>query len=550
METQKVKPIFSAEEYESAVSKQKELDETYAALQDITPLSEGAYGCVFKAIKSNSDIKSYYEFDRNKYKAVKIQLKSNKAQSFKEEFMVQELSSHKTNLFLNPFVAIIFNVYALEYNRREYTRIMERFRDSKCKKFGEALEKNLSNNTQILTLIEMELYDRSLHQAMRERPNLFLNPKVVQSIILQLLFSFYSMQKELGIIHRDIHSGNILLKEIHHNMTLYVDPQNSYDLDLSGEVPLCAITDFGISTSIYSKTFSDSVTEDYPVNYFLNSHAKLVRGPQLDYWTLAMWICKMVLVDWKLPENHAGLKKFPVSFNSLMKPNYFWNRYEFYKKAMTELPEAILFGWYELMLKAQFQYYLGNGLVPPKYMLREAGLEITDMDVKKADYIKKNKDLVFEIGKSLTLNGSNIFNEMIKELKRRLGNKGLEIIRRLCSWIPFKGKRIEPMDYIYQSHNYLASIIKSSYFDTLRGSTHDLKYGYFEHSIQGVLAVLSESFNTNDTIGVCKIKEGKSILWNITRDESFCNHLHHTDDLLHYLENKKQTESLCPLHNS
>lgn len=518
------------------------ITDSYNNLSDVLFLGKGKYGCVFKTLMPPEHRRRFEKTDGTNI-AVKISLELD----FTEQYLSMSLSLLKTEKFLNPFVVTIYDTYRLKYTKSGYNKLAERLKEVGCEDLGDSLQEvAMIQGDERATFMEMQLFDKSMSSLLEEQPYFLHTRFDTLNLIFQLIFSLYCIQRQLDIIHGDLHYGNLLVQFPQNPMpmTLYVDPKTSFDFVFDKNMPILAISDFGLAKSPQIKGTTLSTFPE-PVNVLLKPRKQLKYGPQIDVNNLGLALIAMSLADWKPPKLRTNRGKFMMNLQLMFDVSRYLE--SDLKKAEMEanISSEDLFHYFPMAI---LQHFLGNGIVPSKEDFETHGFKQKHINTELIAFIEKNKELLLDLGKDAAFGTVNVIEAAVKEFKSKSSPSVFQLVKSLCAWFPFEGKT--PESNVFYTYKYLESLLKSKHFMGFKGDKNKdiAKYGYFEEiRITEIVCILGSSFGL-EQMAVCQTTDGKGILWDIHKNKEFCNHKHPVNDLIEYLSNKGIKDPICPSH--
>jgi len=344
-----------------------------------------------------------------------------------------------------------------------------------------------------------------------------LSKKMLAQLLFQLVWTLNVLQRIYGLRHFDLKPDNIVVtyNNLHeYAFILKASPTtgNIQDIQwhLQAGTPQLKLIDFGLSK--ISKTCSSGATQVRPegavikdlagtihymdpATFFVEIYRRqnmnaVIRNLDVDMWSLGLIAIDMALTGWRKPcdLHHEGWPEdecwSPKRFKNvlLFHKNYSTRHELFLEKEITQLicsksciPKngvAVVIGM--CLLNEQ----LGNGLLPNPQKWPEVA------ESKLLEVLTAHKNEIFD--------NVSCYAWVKYELKKRMGDRGLDFLKRMLSWSPNERARFGYSEAV--SANYLLLTICHPYFSDLRcvdsASPAKTVWTYDENSLKAPVRII------------------------------------------------------------
>lgn len=459
-------------------------------LKGLKVIGEGSYGCVVTAKVKNEDD---YEVGTEKI-AVKLQLIPENKQPLFNTAKNEQVNQLRLEKLVRGMVTCPFFAHHFRWEKVIIQSIDDApwLRElSKCNAIQVMVERNQFPLT--LYTQEMKVYTgRTLRDILGviDSEEARLNRTQIATIAVQIVFTLYVLWKQAKIRHQDVKSDNILTGRHFHTRSLYslyTGPGMSRIVTLGKDT--CPyevfLSDFGLA----QRSDESNVRPNRTFRPLLNAISRTEHRNEwisCDVWAVGMLVMEMALAGWKCTikrTDHSIADGIPDIYNldSVFRIGHMItglsvvasNLADICEKNRTGITETR--GALELGLKNVLCYWLLM-----EYLGVKLEDELLDMDrAYMACSLGELRESVEKARVMTTYEGMNIFGEIARELRERLGTPGIVFVKACLSWTHSKRMRFgmkypsnnaeetNEMDLVYMV------AMSNTFFDSLQVDKHE-----------------------------------------------------------------------------
>jgi len=470
----------------------RDLERVEEIFSNSKAIFEGSFGCTFDVIQELEDDGDNIRNERER-RAVKIQAfkKSDisRAEEITQEIILGLTLSNVTENTTPGVVKIFDNFKAYAVPKEWYSSA-----NNKCPNFyNDFLKSKGKLGSKIFWYLIMEFGDGgSLASYLKSYSDTrrSLSNEEIRAFAFQLVWTLHCLQTQVGFRHFDLKPDNIILKSVldprvyefnriqpkgtavDQLWTMFLGPDSS-NKELNQSRYELKIIDFGLSKVAKSGTSAvrnNSIvsniqrrgrlselggTPDYmdPKTFFLDtteiaSSGTIERDYDADMWSVGIIIIDMCIAGWTRPKNlkHAlWLENEPWTLDSELESILYLSygvNDEFdivTKKIQSKIINDKEIGLVEddldiVIGMCLLNDALGNGLLPDPKIWRE---------ISKSKLFKTLTQLKDELKKlaAPVFNGKKLYDFVVDRLRLKLGDEGLDLVRRLLVWSPQQRSR-------------------------------------------------------------------------------------------------------------